>query len=86
MTLPHTLPSPAGRLPDPAVWGRLILLIIALCLPALAAQATGAQSAKADSIIVQSTTSTQNAGFYNHVVPPLSYTRHSDIPAPYPYA
>ena len=79
MTLPHTLPSPAGRLPVPAVWGRLILLIIALCLPALAAQATGAQSAKADSIIVQSTTSTQNAGFYNHVVPPFTAETGIDV-------
>ena len=33
---------------------------------------TGVPTAKAESIIVQSTTSTDNAGFYNHVVPLFS--------------
>ena len=57
----------------------LCLLMAALCLPALPAQSTSAQSTSAQSkaaqstgagsIIVQSTTSTQNAGFYDHVVP-----------------
>ena len=76
MTFPYTyLSVPAGRLPVPAGPGRLILLIMALCLPvllALSAQSASGQSAGADSIIVQSTTSTQNAGFYDHVVPPFT--------------
>ena len=68
MTFPYSLmPSPARQGP-----GRLILLIMALCLSALAAPST-----QADSIIVQSTTSTQNAGFYTHVVP--SFTAATGI-------
>ena len=62
----------------------LCLLVVALCLPVLSARLASAQSATvqpatvqsatvqsagAESIIVQSTTSTQNAGFYDHVVP-----------------
>ena len=47
----------------------MALLMMALLTMALAAQASGANGSGADSIIVQSTTSTQNAGFYNHVLP-----------------
>ena len=64
MTFPHIRLTLPGR---PFLPGRLILLIMTLCLAALPAQAGGAGF-----IIVQSTTSTQNAGFYNHVVPPFT--------------
>ncbi len=76
MTFPYTcLSVPAGHLPVPAGPGRLILPIMALgllVLLALPAQPASAQSVGAGSIIVQSTTSTQNAGFYDHVVPPFT--------------
>ena len=48
---------------------RVVSFVVAPLMMALAAQASGANASGADSIIVQSTTSTQNAGFYNHVVP-----------------
>jgi len=53
---------------------RLFLLILAMCGPALPARSTGAES-----IIVQSTTSTQNAGFYYHVVPPFTAETGIDV-------
>ncbi|MEL0304060.1 MAG: substrate-binding domain-containing protein, partial [Rhodobiaceae bacterium] len=56
-----------------------LLLVVALCLPALPAQSTSAQSAGAESIIVQSTTSTQNAGFYDHVVPHFTTETGIDV-------
>lgn len=77
MTFPYTrLSLSAGQLSVP---GRLILLVMALCLPALAAHASGARPSGAESIIVQSTTSTQNAGFYDHVVPPFTAETGIDV-------
>ena len=55
--------------------GRLVLLMMALIPCALPILSAGA----ADSIIVQSTTSTQNAGFYRHVVPAFTAETGIDV-------
>jgi len=55
-----------------------VLSAMALSLVFLCSGAT-VPAAKAESIIVQSTTSTDNAGFYNHVVPLFSKTTGIDI-------
>jgi len=70
MTFPQPwIPKPARR-----STGGLFLLIMTLCLASLPAQ-----SSVAGSIIVQSTTSTQNAGFYNHVVPHFTAETGIDV-------
>ena len=47
----------------------LATLMMALCLSGLTAPSSRAAASGTDTIIVQSTTSTQNTGFYNHVAP-----------------
>lgn len=59
--------------------GSLAMQMMVLCLPALAAQSSWAASSGVDSIIVQSTTSTQNAGFYNHVAPHFTAETGIDV-------
>ncbi|MED5305020.1 MAG: substrate-binding domain-containing protein [Pseudomonadota bacterium] len=83
ITVFHGLPGPAVGQPISGRTGYLTSLparmigILAAILAVMALLAVKAPAGAAEAIIVQSTTSTQNAGFYRHVLP--AFTAESGI-------
>jgi tungstate transport system substrate-binding protein len=59
--------------------GRPLAAIVTAIVTAITLAVLSLQAVAAESIVVQSTTSTQNAGFYNHVVPHFTAETAVDV-------